>query len=157
VPQPRAVRPRRAARFFGAAVRLGLRAYPALVLGFLVVKSDILMLRLFRGPAETGVYSIASQLVDIAMILPGIVGSLSLPSVIRAPRPAAELVRIMRPAAWLILLLAAGMLALGHWAIVLVFGRPFEEAYHALVLLVPGFICLALTGLLGQYFAARGF
>jgi O-antigen/teichoic acid export membrane protein len=157
LPQARPVRPRRAARFFGAAVRLGLRAYPALVLGFLVIKSDILMLRLFRGPAETGIYSIASQLVDIALILPGIVGSLSLASVIRSSRPATELLRVMRPAAWSIFLLAAAMLALGHWAIVLVFGRPFEEAYRALALLVPGFICLALTGLLGQYFAARGF
>jgi O-antigen/teichoic acid export membrane protein len=115
------------------------------------------VLRLFRGPAETGIYSIASQLVDIALILPGIIGSLSLASVIRSPRPAAELVRIMRPAAWCIFLLAAAMLSLGHWAIVLVFGRPFEDAYRALAFLVPGFICLALTGLLGQYFAARGF
>ena len=49
------------------------------------------------------------------------------------------------------------MLAFGHWAIVLVFGRPFEGAYPALALLLPGFVCLALQGLLSQYFATRGF
>jgi O-antigen/teichoic acid export membrane protein len=49
------------------------------------------------------------------------------------------------------------MFAFGHWAIVSVFGRPFEGAYPALVLLLPGFVALALQSLLGQYFASRGF
>ena len=157
VPMRRSARPRRAARFFGAATAMGLRAYPPLVLAFLVIKSDILLLRLLRGAAETGVYSIASQLVDIALILPGIVGSLSLAAVIRSSRPAQELTRVLRPTAWVIAALALGMLALGRSAIVLVFGAPFEGAYRALVILLPGFVSLALLGLLSQYFAARGF
>ncbi len=153
----RSARPRRAAAFFSSALRLGLRAYPLLVLSFLLVKSDILVLRLMRGAAETGVYSIASQIVDVALILPSTIGALSLASVVRSPRPAAELLRVARPAAVLIVGLALAMLAFGHWAIVLVFGRPFEGAYPALVLLLPGFVCLALQSLLGQYFASRGF
>jgi O-antigen/teichoic acid export membrane protein len=144
------------------AIRLGRMpgrrpARPRLVLAYLVIKSDILLLRVLRGAAETGIYSIASQLVDIALILPGIVGSLSLAAVIRSSRPAEELMRVLRPTAWVIAALALAMLALGRWAIVLVFGAPFEGAYRALALLVPGFVSLALLGLLGQYFAARGF
>ena len=53
--------------------------------------------------------------------------------------------------------LALAMLGFGHWAIVSVFGSPFVGAYSALVLLLPGFVALALQGLLGQYFASRGF
>ena len=143
--------------FFRFAYRLGLRAYPPLLLGFLLIKSDVLVLRLMRGASETGVYSIASQIVDVALILPTTIGALVLASVVRSERPASELLRAMRPAALAVGGLALGMLAFGHWAILWVFGRPFVGAYPALVLLLPGFVALALQGLLGQYFASRGF
>jgi O-antigen/teichoic acid export membrane protein len=148
---------RRAAAFFRSALRLGLRAYPPLVLFFLLVKSDILVLRLMRGAAETGVYSIASQIVDVALILPSTIGALVLASVVRSKLPATELLRVLRPAALAVGGLALAMLVLGHWAILWVFGSPFVGAYPALVLLLPGFVALALQGLLGQYFASRGF
>jgi len=157
VSKVRTARPQRAARFFRSALRLGLRAFPPLVLVFLLIKSDILLLRLMRGAAETGVYSIASQVVDVALILPSTIGTLVLASVVRSSQPAVELLRVLRPAALLIVGLALGMLVFGHWAIVLLFGRPFENAYPALVLLLPAFVCLALQSLISQYFAARGF
>lgn len=153
----RPARTRRAVRFFQSAFRMGLRAYPPLVFFFLLVKSDILLLRLLRGPAETGVYSIAAQIVDVALILPTTIGALSLASVVRARHPAGELLRVLRPTALLVAGLALGMLAVGRPAILLLFGRPFEGAYPALLVLVPGFMCLALQSVLGQYFAARGF
>ena len=148
---------RRAAQFFRSALRLGLRAYPPLVLFFLLVKSDILVLRLVRGAAETGVYSIASQIVDVALILPSTIGALFLASVVRSKHPATELLRVLRPVALAVGCLALAMLIFGHWAILWVFGSPFVGAYPALVLLLPGFVALALLGLLSQYFASRGF
>jgi O-antigen/teichoic acid export membrane protein len=150
-------RGRQAAAFFRFAYRVGLRAYPPLLLGFLLIKSDVLVLRLLRGATETGVYSIASQIVDVALILPTTIGALVLASVVRSERPATELLRVLRPAALAVGGLALAMLVVGHWAILWVFGRPFVGAYPALVLLLPGFVALALQGLLGQYFASRGF
>ena len=157
VARGRVIRARRARPFFGAALRMGLRAYAPLVLLFLLVKSDILVLRALRGAAETGVYSVASQFVDFALILPTSIGALLLPSVVRAPRPTAEMLRVLRPAGLLTAGMALGMLVFGHWAIVLLFGRAFEAAYPALLLLLPGFACLSLLSLIGQYFASRGF
>ncbi|SRR6266545_1027558 len=150
-------RPRRAWPFFAAAAAMGLRAYPPLVLLFLLVKSDVLVLRVLRGAAETGVYSIASQIVDVALILPATIGALALPGVVRAERPTSELLRVLHPTALLVGALAVLLALLGHWGIVLLFGHPYEGAYPALLLLLPGLICLSLQGLLGQYFAARGF
>jgi O-antigen/teichoic acid export membrane protein len=149
--------PRRVRPFLKEAARMGLRAYPPLVLFFLLVKSDILVLRTLRGAAETGVYSIASQVVDVALILPATIGALALPRVVRAKRPAAELLRVLRPTAFLVGALAILIALFGHWGIVSLFGRPYEGAYPALLLLLPGLACLGLQGLLGQYFAARGF
>jgi O-antigen/teichoic acid export membrane protein len=148
---------RQATAFFRSALRLGMRAYPPLVLFFLLVKSDILVLRLVRGAAETGVYSIASQIVDVALILPGTIGALFLASVVRSKHPATELLRVLRPVALAVGGLALAMVTFGHWAILWVFGAPFVGAYPALVLLMPGFVALALQGLLSQYFASRGF
>jgi O-antigen/teichoic acid export membrane protein len=151
------VPPRRVLPFLREAAAMGLRAYPPLVLFFLLVKSDVLVLRALRGAAETGVYSIASQIVDVALILPATVGALALPHVVRAKRPTSELLRVLRPTAILVGGLIVLIALFGHWAIVHVFGRPYEGAYLALLLLLPGLACLGLQGLLGQYFAARGF
>jgi O-antigen/teichoic acid export membrane protein len=148
---------RRAGPFFRAALVMGLRAHPPLVLLFLVVKSDLLVLRLLRGAVETGIYSVASQVVDIALMLPKTIAALAFASVARAARPAAELLRILRPTGLVIGALAVALAIFGHWGIVLLFGRSFEGAYPALVLLLPGFVFMGLQSLLGQYFASRGF
>jgi hypothetical protein len=55
-----------------ALTRLGARAFPVLLLPFLLIRSDILLMRLLRGAAETGVYSIAAQLIDFVLLLPAI-------------------------------------------------------------------------------------
>ena len=148
---------RRAGPFFRAALVMGLRAHPPLVLLFLVVKSDLLVLRLLRGAAETGIYSIASQFVDIALMLPKTVAALSFASIARAARPAEELLRILRPTGLVVGGLALALGLLGHWGIVLLFGESFGGAYAALLLLLPGFVFMGLQSLLGQYFASRGF
>ncbi len=148
---------RRAGPFFRVALAMGLRAYPPLVLFFLLIKSDLLVLRILRGAGETGVYSIASQVVDIALMLPTTIAAMTLASVARSARPTAELLKALRPAALLTMGLALAILAVGRWGIVVLFGRPFEGAYPALVLLLPGFVCMGLLSLLGQYFATRGF
>lgn len=151
-PSPRAV-----ARFRISALRLGLRAYPLLFLPLLLIKSDILMLRWLRGPAETGVYSVASQAVDILLILPVTIGSIALPNIVRAREPKRELRRVLRPTLALTLGLAVLVAGMGYWPIVFVFGAPYAGAYAALLLLVPGFVCLAFQSILSQYFAAQGF
>jgi antigen flippase len=122
---------RRAVPFLVASLRMGLRAYPPLVLGFLLIKSDILVLRALRSATETGIYSIASQLVDIALILPASINALLLPSVVRAAEPAAALLRIARQTALLTGGLALGMALFGHWAIGLLFGQAFLGSYPA--------------------------
>ena len=147
----------RAGPFIRAALAMGLRAYPPLVFFFLLIKSDLLVLRMLRGAAETGVYSIASQIVDMALMLPTTIAALMLASVARSDRPTSELLRVLRPTALLTVGLALALLAVGRWGIVLLFGRLFEGAYPALVLLLPGFVFMGLLSLLGQYFATRGF
>ncbi|HXB57606.1 MAG TPA: polysaccharide biosynthesis C-terminal domain-containing protein [Vicinamibacteria bacterium] len=150
-------RSRHPTAFFKAALRLGFRAYPLLFLPFLLVKSDILLMRAFRGSGETGVYSIASQIIDIAQILPITIAAVALPSIVRHANPKQALLRLLRPTFALVLSLVVALVAFGYWGIVWIFGHAYADAYPALLLLLPGFVCLALQGLLSQYFGARGF
>ena len=128
------------ASFRRNAFRLGLRAYPLLFLPLLLIKSDILMVRWLRGAAETGVYSVASQAVDILLILPVTIGAVALPTIVRARDQRRELWRVLRPTIALTLGLAALVAVAGYWPIVLVFGAPYAGAYAALLLLAPGFV-----------------
>lgn len=141
----------------GAAFRLGLKAYPLLFLPYLLIKSDILIVRWLRGAAETGVYSVASQGIDMLLLLPATIAAVALPSIVRARRPAGEFLRVLRPTLFISLALAVGVAVGGYWLIVLVLGRPYAGAYLALLLLLPGFLCLAAQSVLSQYFATRGF
>jgi O-antigen/teichoic acid export membrane protein len=141
--------------FMPSAFRLGVRAYPVLLLPYLLIKSDLLILHYFRGSAETGVYSVASQIIDIGLILPATVAGLALPAIVRDP--ALVVGRLFRQLLW-VLLGCAGLAALfAGPAIRLLFGAPYAGAYVPLLLLLPGFVALALETLLAQYFAAAGF
>jgi O-antigen/teichoic acid export membrane protein len=148
---------RRPAAFVKAAFKLGLRAHPLLFLPYLLIKSDILLVRVLRGAEETGIYSIASQIVDIALILPVTIGAVAAPSIVRSSAPREALARFLRPALVLTLATAFLLLVFGHLGTVVLFGRAYAGAYAALLFLLPGFVCLALQSLIAQYFAARGF
>jgi len=143
--------------FLAAAFRLGLRAYPVLLIPFLLIRSDILLVAFFRGAREAGIYSIAAQLIDLGLVLPSTIAALVLPSLTRSVDPASLIRRTFRPLLMILAGLSVLMAAGGSVGVRLLFGARYAEAYPALLLLLPGFVCLGLEGLLAQYFAARRF
>lgn len=149
--------PTRVFPFLRAAMRLGLRAYPVLLIPFLLIRSDVLLVRFLRGAREAGIYSVAAQVIDISLVLPATISALVLPSLVRVARPEEGVRAAFRPTALVLLALAASVAAFGGPGVRLLFGAPYGESYLALLLLLPGFVCLGLESLLAQYFAAKGF
>jgi O-antigen/teichoic acid export membrane protein len=149
--------PRRIPAFLGSALRLGLRAYPVLLIPFLLIRSDVLLVRVLRGAREAGIYSIAGQVIDISLVLPTTITALVLPSLVRSARPEDGVRAAFRPTALVLVGLAAAVALFGQIGVRLLFGPAYASAYAALLLLLPGFICLGLESLLAQYFAARGY
>lgn len=143
--------------FLKAAVRLGLRAYPVLLIPFLLIRSDVLLVRFLRGAREAGIYSVAAQVIDISLVLPATISALVLPSLMRVARPEEGVRAAFRPTALVLLGFAAAVAALGGPGVRILFGAPYQESYLALLLLLPGFVFLGLESLLAQYFAAKGF
>lgn len=143
--------------FLRAAFRLGFRAYPVLLIPFLLIRSDILLVAALRGGREAGIYSIAAQLVDLGLVLPATASAIVLPSLTRTSDSSGLIRASFRPLVLILTALALVMAAGGAFGIRVLFGAQYAEAYPALLLLLPGFVCLGLEGLLAQYFAARGF
>jgi O-antigen/teichoic acid export membrane protein len=154
---PAIVDDRTTAEFLRSAFRLGLRAYPLLFLPYLVIRSDILILRAIRGNAETGIYSIAAQFVDLGLMLPSTVAAFMIPELARDLRGAGFIVVQVRRVLVYALLLSGLAILVGSPLIRIVFGEAYRSSYPALVILLPGFVALSLQSVLVQYFNAQGF
>lgn len=146
-----------ATTFTRSAIVLGLRAYPLLLLPYVVINSDLLIVRFFRGAAETGVYSIAAQVVDVALILPATVAGLLLPEIVQDGNSHRKirdtLQRILMYSAVFCVVAAV----VGRPLIRAAFGAAYSDAYLPLLILLPGFVALALESIVVQFFNARGF
>ncbi|MBV9209197.1 MAG: oligosaccharide flippase family protein, partial [Acidobacteria bacterium] len=54
----------------------GIKFHVAVVAAMLIFRADLLIVNHFRGAKEAGVYSVASQVATMLMLLPGVIGTL---------------------------------------------------------------------------------
>jgi O-antigen/teichoic acid export membrane protein len=137
----------------------GLRAYLGSLFAFLVLKSDVLLVKYLRGAAETGYYSIAVGLADILLMLPAVVGTVLFPRLSAAPdlserwRLTKRVLAVMVPAVLLALL---ATLVVARPFIRLAYGPAFDPSFPAVAWLLPGIGCLAINMVLMNFFASCG-
>ncbi len=136
------------------------RAYLTALLTFLVLRSDIVLLNALRGPAETGVYSVAAQIADFLLLLPGVAGTLLAPRIAARgddPGSAGLTAAVCRHA---VLAVTAACIAVGAaalWAVPLLFGPAYLPAVRALWILLPGAWCMALQYVLSNDLSGRDY
>jgi Membrane protein involved in the export of O-antigen and teichoic acid len=138
-------------------VLAGLRAYLTLMPAYVIVRSDVLLVRGWRGAAETGVYAVAAQVVTLLWMLPQVAGQVLFSDITRSTERAAATARVTGATFWLLLAACVVAAALGYPAITLVFGARFAGAYPLLLLLLPGALALGVEITVVQYFNAHGF
>lgn len=137
----------------------GLRAYLGSLFAFLVLKSDVLVVKYLRGATETGYYSIAVGLADILLMLPAVVGTVLFPRLSAAPdllerwRLTKRVLGVMVPAVLLALVVT---LVVGRPFIRLAYGTAFDPSFPAVAWLLPGIGCLAINMVLMNFFASCG-
>jgi O-antigen/teichoic acid export membrane protein len=137
----------------------GVRAYLGSLFAFLVLKSDILLVKYLRGASETGYYAIAVGLADILMMLPSVVGTVLFPRLAAAPDVASKWALARRVLVWMV---PATPVALGATLVVarplirLAYGPAFAPSFPAVVWLLPGIGCLALNTVFMNLFASCG-
>jgi enterobacterial common antigen flippase len=143
---------------FRAGLRFAAKAYVVALLGFLLLRANVFLLERFAGSAELGQYSIASQIADVLIVLPASVALVLFPKLVADPdRRWSMLLRSTRTTAVLIVVFCVAAAAFASPFIDLAFGPAFLAAVPMLLFLLPGIVLLAVTTILSQYLAARGF
>jgi O-antigen/teichoic acid export membrane protein len=134
----------------------GLKFHVSILAGAIIIRADLLVVNHFRGAAEAGVYSVASQFALLLMLLPGVIATLLFPRVTAEQDALGEttcLVTRYTTFVMFICCLAAVPLSL---LLPFVYGMAFYDATAFLWILLPGVFLIGLESVLVQHFNALG-
>lgn len=151
--------PRPSIELMRRCVTYGFRIFLATVLGYLVLRLDLLVVQYLDGAPASGQYSIATSLADVLLLLPAVVGLILFPRLATIEddherwaltrRTITGLAAVFAP-----LLILSALLA--GPAIDLVFGQDFSEAASPFRILCAGMLFLGTASVLTHYLAASG-
>jgi O-antigen/teichoic acid export membrane protein len=137
-------------------ITYGLKFHISILAGAIIIRADLLVVNHFRGAAEAGVYSVASQFALLLMLLPGVIATLLFPRVTTEQDARGETTcRVTRYTAFIMFIccLAAVPFSL---LLPLVYGAAFYDATGLLWILLPGVYLIGLESVLVQHFNALG-
>jgi O-antigen/teichoic acid export membrane protein len=141
---------------FRRMLRYGFKFHISILAGALIFRADLLVVNHFRGAAEAGVYSVASQVAMMLMLLPGVIGTLLFPRIASDPDSHGELTsRVTRHTALIMLIVCLATAPLSV-VLPLLYGRAFAEASVQLIILLPGVFLIGVESVLAQHFGAIG-
>jgi O-antigen/teichoic acid export membrane protein len=145
---------------FKANFNLGFRGYLISLLGFMVLRIDLLMVKYMLGTVQAGYYSVAAGIADYVLLLPTVVASILFPK-LSASTDVGEKWRFAKRAtlATGAILLPIALIAVfaGGPIITAVFGVAFVPAAVALRWLAPGIVALGLQVVMVQYLNSVGY
>ncbi len=143
-------------RLFAATLRYGFRSYVASLLGALLLRSDILFVNFFRGPSETGHYSVAATFANVLFLVPGAIGMLLFPRVAATGDGEGIFTRkIARFVLVLAVVMGAAAAAAAPFVFRLLFAGRAAGALAPFWLLLPGTVAYALQTVYYAFFAGR--
>jgi O-antigen/teichoic acid export membrane protein len=136
----------------------GGRAWIACLLTFLIARVQVFLINAHAGVAATGVYSIALQIADAMLLVPGTIGMILMPRIAAAGAgDRAEITaRVSRIAALAMTLLCAAAAIVAAPAIRLLYGPEFAGAIAPFLWTLPAVWATGLSGILMNHFAGDG-
>jgi O-antigen/teichoic acid export membrane protein len=151
--------PKPSLKIFKENIRYGIKAYLAGLFSFMVLRSDLLMVKYLIGDEQAGYYSIAATMADMVYMLPVIVGTILFPklSAISDPVTKWHIARkIATIVAFIMIFFTYVSVLLAEPIIQVMFGKEFIPSAPAFVWLMPGIIMLSINTILMNYFASLG-
>jgi O-antigen/teichoic acid export membrane protein len=137
-------------------ITYGLKFHISILAGAIIFRVDLLVVNLFRGPSEAGVYSVATQFSLLLMLLPSVVATLLFPRVTAEQDARGETTSFVTRQTALIMLVCCAAAVPGSFLLPLVYGPAFKEATPLLLILLPGVYLIGLESVLVQHFNALG-
>jgi O-antigen/teichoic acid export membrane protein len=134
----------------------GLKFHVSIVAAAIILRADLLVVNHFRGPAEAGVYSVASQFAMMLMLLPGVIATLLFPRVTAEQDARGETTCQVTRQTTLIMFVCC--LAAVPFSLLLpvMYGAEFRDATWLLLIFLPGVYLISLESVLVQHFNALG-
>jgi O-antigen/teichoic acid export membrane protein len=134
----------------------GLKFHISILAGAIIIRADLLVVNHFRGAAEAGIYSVASQFGLLLMLLPGVIATLLFPRVTTEQDVRGETTCLV--SRYTTLIMFACCLAAVPFSLLLpvIYGPAFTDATKLLLILLPGVYLMGLESILVQHFNALG-
>src|SRR5690349_4335479 len=137
-------------------ITYGLKFHISVLAGAIIFRADLLVVNHFRGPAEAGVYSVATQFSLLLMLLPSVIATLLFPRVTAEQDARGETTSLVTRHTALIMLVCCLATVPVSFLLPLVYGRAFSDATTLLLILLPGVYLVGLESVLVQHFNALG-
>jgi O-antigen/teichoic acid export membrane protein len=134
----------------------GLKFHISILAGIIIIRADLLVVNHFRGAAEAGVYSVASQFALLLMVLPGVIATLLFPRVTAEQDTRGETTcQVSRYTTFIMFMCCLGAVPFSL-LLPLIYGAGFHDATALLWILLPGVYLMGLESVLVQHFNALG-
>ena len=134
----------------------GLKFHISILAGAIIIRADLLVVNHFRGAAEAGVYSVASQFALLLMLLPGVIATLLFPRVTAEQDARGETTCLVSRYTTFIMFLCCLAAVPLSLLLPLIYGAAFSDATKLLLILLPGVYLMGLESVLVQHFNALG-
>lgn len=143
-------------RLFREMLRYGLKFHVSLLAAMLIFRADLLVVNHFRGAAEAGVYSVASQVAMMLMLLPGVIATLLFPRISAEAEATGRLTCLVSRHTAFVMLIVCLLAVPASLLLPLLYGAPFADVNVQLLILLPGVYLVGLESGLVQHFNATG-
>ncbi len=143
-------------RLFRQMMKYGAKIHVQTVASLLLFRVDLLIVKYFRGATEAGVYSVASQVALMLMLLPGVIATLLFPRVAAEGDPRATLACLVTRHTTFVLLVVCLVAVPAIFALPLLYGASFADARWQALILLPGVFLVSVGGVLAQHFSGTG-
>jgi O-antigen/teichoic acid export membrane protein len=137
-------------------ITYGLKFHVSILAGVIIIRADLLVVNHFRGAAEAGVYSVASQFALLLMLLPGVMATLLFPRVTAEQDARGETTCLVTRYTTFIMFICCLAAVPFSLLLPLVYGMAFYDATALLWILLPGVFLIGLESVLVQHFNALG-
>jgi len=138
----------------------GLRSHMSNLVAFVNYRADIFLLSLLATPVSVGLYYVAVQIVERLWILSQAMSAVLFPRFVALHEEDEKRVGLIAKAFRIVIILtlvASLLLSIfGYYAIGLLFGEDFLDAYFAILFLIPGIVFSAGSRIVANAIAAKG-
>ncbi len=142
---------------FKESLRYGIKSYLTTFFAFLILRSDLYLVNLYRGAAETGLYSLAAGFADLFQLLPMSIGMVLFPRLAENQSTSGEVTaRVVRITTIIMFFLCLGTGIFAQPIITLLYGEAFRASALPFIILLPGIFFYSIQAVIASNIGAIG-